>query len=99
MKVKTQVRLSLYERGIVEALADEYVYNTADARKLVVEYIEVVRKLGGYDNCGQYAQLLDRARRMNHPPSQWLEHIQGVEKVELRDRGIGSEERQYLQTK
>ncbi|WP_419873962.1 hypothetical protein [Candidatus Pristimantibacillus sp. PTI5] len=99
MKVKAQIRLSLYERGIVEALASGHGYTAADARALVVEYIEVVRRLGGYDNCGEYAQLLDRARRMNHPPSQWLERIQGIEKGELRDRGIESEERQYLQTK
>ena len=99
MKAKTQVRLSLYERGIVEALAAEYGYTPADARALVVEYIEVVRKIGGYDNCGQYAQLLDRARRMNHPPSQWLERIQDIEKGELRDPGIELEERQYMQTK
>jgi hypothetical protein len=99
MKAKTQVRLSLYERGIVEALAIHYGYTPVDARALVVEYIEVVRKLGGYDNCEQYAMLLDRARRMRHTPSQWLEHIQNLEKGELRDRGIESEERQYLQTK
>ena len=99
MKAKPQVRLSLYERGIVEALIGEYGYTAADARMLVVEYIEVVRKLAGYDNCGHYAQLLDQARRMNHTPSQWLERIQDVEKGELRDRGIESEERQYLQTK
>ena len=99
MKAKAQVRLSLYERGIVEALIGEYGYTAADARMLVVEYIEVVRKLAGYDNCGHYAQLLDQARRMNHTPSQWLERIQDVEKGELRDRGIESEERQYLQTK
>lgn len=99
MKAKPQVRLSLYERGIVEALVGEYGYTAADGRMLVVEYIEVVRKLAGYDNCGHYAQLLDRARRLNHPPSQWLERIQDVEKGELRDRGIESEERQYLQTK
>ncbi|OMF21324.1 hypothetical protein BK133_28495 [Paenibacillus sp. FSL H8-0548] len=99
MKAKTQVRLSLYERGIVEALTVDYGYMQADARALVVEYIEVVRKLGSYDNCEQYAMLLDQARRMKHAPSQWLEHIQSLEKGELRDRGIASEERQYLQTK
>ncbi|WP_141506167.1 hypothetical protein [Paenibacillus luteus] len=99
MKAKTQVRLSLYERGIVEALTAEYGYSQPDARTLVVDYIEVVRKLGGYDNCGQYAQLLDHARRVQHSPAQWLEHIQAIEKGELRDRGIDSEERQYLQTK
>ncbi|WP_054024126.1 hypothetical protein [Bacillus sp. FJAT-28004] len=99
MNARTQVRLSLYERGIAEALAAEYGYTTADARELVVEYIQVIRKLSGYDNCAQYAQLLDRARRMNHPPAQWLERIQSLEKGEMRDRGIDSEERQYLQMK
>jgi len=99
MKVRTQVRLSIYERGIAEALAAEYGYTTADARELVVEYIQVIRKISGYDNCGQYAQLLDRARRMNQPPAQWLERIQSVEKGEMRDRGIDSEEHQYLQMK
>lgn len=99
MKAKTQVRLSLYERGIVEALVAGYGYSAADARQQVVDYIEVVRKLGSCDNCGQYAQLLDRARRMSQPPSQWLDRIHDVERGELRDRGIGSEDRQYLQTK
>jgi hypothetical protein len=99
MKAKTQVRLSLYERGIVEALTVEYGYSQQDARTLVVDYIEVVRKLGGYDNCEQFAQLLDQARRVQHSPTQWLEHIQGIDKGELRDRGINPEERQYLQTK
>ncbi|WP_138753243.1 hypothetical protein [Paenibacillus sinopodophylli] len=99
MKARAQVRLSLYERGIVEALSANYGYTAADARALVVEYIEVVRKLGGYDHCGYYAELVDRARRLGHSPAQWLEHIQGIEKGELRDRGIASEERQYLQTK
>ncbi|WP_028610288.1 hypothetical protein [Paenibacillus harenae] len=99
MRAKSQVRLSIYERGIVEALVADYGYAAADARSLVVDYIVVVRKLGGYDNCGQYAQMLDKARRMDHPPLQWLERIVDIEKGELRDRGIDSEERQYLQTK
>ncbi|MBD2867532.1 hypothetical protein [Paenibacillus arenilitoris] len=99
MRAKSQVRLSVYERGIVEALVEDYGYAPADARALVVDYIAVVRKLGGYDNCGHYARLLDRARRMNHPPLQWLERIIDIEKGELRDSGIGPVERQYLQTK
>ncbi|CAM4240364.1 hypothetical protein FHS16_001283 [Paenibacillus endophyticus] len=99
MKVKAQVRLSLYERGIVEALSADHGYPASEARALVVEYIEIVRKLGGYENCTHYAQLLDLARRSEHSPAEWLERIQGIEKGELRDRGIGSEERQYLQTK
>lgn len=99
MKVKTGIRLSMYERGIVEALVADFGYNTTEARGLVVEYIEVVRKLGGYDNCGQYAGLLDRARRMNQLPSQWLERIHDIERGELRDRGIESEQGQYLQMK
>ncbi|CAM4060615.1 hypothetical protein L1N85_09950 [Paenibacillus alkaliterrae] len=99
MRARTQVRLSLYERGIVEALVEQYRYTAADARKLVVDYIAVLRKLGGYEQCTHYAQLLDRARRMNHSAEQWLERIQEIEKGELRDRGIESEERHYLQTK
>lgn len=99
MRVKTQVRLSLYERGIVDALVAEYGYNPADARQVVVTYIAVVRKLSGYDNCSHYAQLLDRASRMNHPPAEWLDRIQELERGEIRDVGIAAEERQYLQTK
>lgn len=99
MRTGTRVRLSLYERGIAEALVGQYGYEAAAARQLVVEYIAVVRKLGGYEPCSHYAQLLDRARRANHPPGKWLEHILEVEKGELKDRGIEQEERQYLQTK
>ncbi|NIK77280.1 hypothetical protein FHS15_002416 [Paenibacillus castaneae] len=99
MKVKRQVRLSLYERGIVEALVADYGYDEGDARQLVIQYIEVVRKLGGYDNCGHYAQLLDHASRMNQPPAKWLERIQDIEWGELRDRGIESEQGQYFQMK
>lgn len=99
MTVKTQVRLSLYERGIVEALTAGYSYSAGEARQLVVSYIEVVRKLGGYDNSVHYAQLLDRANRKEFTPSQWLDHIRTIERGELRDSGIGEEEREYLQTK
>ncbi|MNZ89864.1 hypothetical protein D3C78_1088010 [compost metagenome] len=99
MRANSQVRLSLYERGIVDSLAADYGYTTAEARELVVEYIAVVRRLGGYDNCSEYARLLDRARRMNHPSSLWLESILELEKGELRDRGTTAEQNEYLQTR
>ena len=50
-KPKTRVRLSLYERGIVEALGKEYGYAAGEARELVADYIAVVRRLGGYEPC------------------------------------------------
>lgn len=99
MRTGTQVRLSLYERGIAEALVGQFGYAAAVARQLVIRYIAVIRKLGGYEPCSHYAQLLDRAHRADHPPEKWLEHIREAEKGELRDPGFEQEERQYLQTR
>jgi hypothetical protein len=99
MRARTQVRLSVYERGIAQALEERHGYTAADARALVVDYIAVVRKLGGYEQPAHYAELLNRARRMKQLPSQWLAHIQEVEKGELIDSGIEAEDGQFLQTR
>lgn len=95
-KPKTRVRLSLYERGIVEALGKEYGYAAGEARELVADYIAVVRRLGGYEPCNHYASLLDRAKREGYSPAAWLQHIAEVERGEAKDRGIGAEELRYL---
>ena len=95
----TRVRLSSYERGIAEALAVGYGYTPKAARELVVEYIMVVRRLSGYEQCGHYAELLDRAKRAGLTPSQWIQRIIEIEQGEARDRGIGEEQRHYLQSK
>ncbi|WP_147381782.1 hypothetical protein [Paenibacillus nanensis] len=95
----TRVRLSSYERGIAEALAGGYGYTPREARELVVEYIAVVRRLGGYEQCGHYAALLHRAKQAGQTPSQWIQRIIEIEQGEARDRGIGEEQRRYLQSK
>ncbi|GKU79913.1 hypothetical protein [Paenibacillus sp. L3-i20] len=96
---QTQVRLSLYERGIAEALAEGYGYTPSAARELVVTYIAVIRRLGGYEQSSHYAELLDRANHLGQSPSQWLQRIVEIEQGEARDRGIGEEQRQYLQSR
>lgn len=95
----TRVRLSSYERGIAEALAAGYGYTLRSARELVVEYISIVRRLGGYEQCGHYAELLHRAKQAGQTPSQWIQRIIEIEQGEARDRGIGEEQRGYLQSK
>jgi len=75
----TQVRLNRYERGIVDALAESFDYPAETARGIVERYIEVIRKLGGYDNCHDHAERLHRAHTEGHPPEQWLERIRVLE--------------------
>ncbi|MBH5318241.1 hypothetical protein I6N90_10515 [Paenibacillus sp. GSMTC-2017] len=93
------MRLSLYERGIAEALTGQYGYTPSAARELVVDYITVIRRLGGYEQSGHYAELIDRAHHLGQSPSQWLQRIIEIEQGEARDRGIGEEQRHYLQSK
>ncbi|MFD0586630.1 hypothetical protein ACFQZE_01345 [Paenibacillus sp. GCM10027627] len=93
------MRLSAFERGIAEALARDFGYSAKAARELVVEYIAVIRRLGGYEQCEHYAGLLDRAKMLGGTPSQWIQRIVDIEKGEARDRGIGEEQRRYLQSK
>ncbi|MFD0958544.1 hypothetical protein [Paenibacillus chungangensis] len=96
---KTRVRLSLYERGIAESLVSQYGYTPYEARELVVDYIAIVRKLGGYEQCVHYAELLHRARESGYAPSAWLQRIIEIEGGEARDRGIGAEQQEYLQSR
>ena len=84
----TQVRLNRYERGIVEALQESFAYPADVARKIVVRYIGVVRKLGGYDNCLDHAERLHRAHLADHPPEQWLERIRILETESRMAGGI-----------
>jgi hypothetical protein len=67
------------QRGIVEALEEDFGYSSKDARQIVVQYIGVVRKLGGYDNCSDHAERLHRAFEAGHPPEKWLERIRVLE--------------------
>lgn len=89
----TQVRLNRYERGIVEALAANFGYSAEAARRLVIQYIEVVRKLGGYDTCLDHAERLAHADRTGYAPEAWLERIRGVEQGAAQDKGIAHLER------
>jgi hypothetical protein len=73
--MKTQVRLNLYERGIVIALVEYFGYTVDGARDLVVQYIGVIRKLGGYDSCLDHAERLHLAKLKDYSPERWLEKI------------------------
>ncbi|WNR46779.1 hypothetical protein [Paenibacillus roseipurpureus] len=84
----TQVRLNLYERGIVEALVQHFGFSPQGARKLVVDYAEVIRKLGGYDTCYDHAERLVQAKTLNYTASDWLKRIQQMAKDASQDKGI-----------
>lgn len=86
--MKTQVRLSLYERGIVDALVQSFGFTSQGARKLVVEYVEVIRKLGGYDTCYDHAERLVQATTNNYKPEEWLKRINVLAKEAVQDKGI-----------
>ncbi|MDR6552669.1 hypothetical protein [Paenibacillus qinlingensis] len=86
--MKTQVRLNLYERGIVDAIVQSFDYTPQDARKLVVDYVEVIRKLGGYDTCYDHAERLVQAATRNYKPEEWLKRIHVIAKEAVQDKGI-----------
>lgn len=86
--MKTQVRLNLYERGIVEALVNGFGYTNEGGRKLVVAYAEVIRKLGGYDTCYDHAERLVDAQQINCMPEEWLKRINNIAKEAAHDKGI-----------
>lgn len=86
--MKTQVRLNLYERGIVDALVQSFGYTPQGARKLVVDYAEVIRKLGGYDTCYDHAERLVQATTINCKPEEWLKRINLIAKEAVQDKGI-----------
>lgn len=90
--MSTQVRLNLYERGIVTSLAENYGYQQETARQLVVRYIKVIRKLGGYDSCYQHAGRLVQASNTGYTPEEWLQAIKTLEHEELLDEGISERE-------
>lgn len=90
--MKIHVRLNLYERGIVTSLIQYNHFSTNSARELVVQYIEVIRKLGSYDNCEEYAERLVQAQRIGFTPTAWLERIHEIELQEIRDKGIPERE-------
>ena len=91
--MKTQVRLNTYERGIVNALMTGFGFTASAARELVVQYISVIRKLGGYDPCHDHAERLVQARQLQVTPEAWLERIQGVDREVAKDKGIPHLER------
>lgn len=86
--MKTQVRLNLYERGIVDSLVQNFGYTPQGARKLVVDYVEVIRKLGGYDTCYDHAERLVQATTINCKPEDWLNRINVIAKEAVQDKGI-----------
>ncbi|GGG18538.1 hypothetical protein [Paenibacillus abyssi] len=91
--MRTQVRLNLYERGIVDALVASFGYTAAAARMLVTEYIGVVRKLGGYDTCYDHAERLNQAHKKKYPAEAWLERIEALDRGAAQDKGIAHLER------
>lgn len=86
--MNTKVRLNLYERGIVDSLVTDFGYGAAEARKLVVRYISVIRKLGGYDSCFDHAERLVEAERSGYTPEAWMDRLRLIDKDAARDEGI-----------
>lgn len=86
-------RLNLYERGIVASLIRDHHFGAEDARQLVMQYIEVIRKLGGYDNCEDHAERLVQAQKTGYSPEAWLERIREIEREEIKDRRLPDRER------
>jgi hypothetical protein len=91
--MKTQVRLNLYERGIVESLMTSFGYTAETARELVVQYVKVIRALGGYDTCYDHAERLVQAQKANYLPEEWMERIHALEVEAAKDKGISHLER------
>ncbi|MFC4775191.1 hypothetical protein ACFO9Q_00150 [Paenibacillus sp. GCM10023252] len=89
----TNIRLSLYERGIVDALVARYNYNPGAARQLVVKYVAVVRKLGSYDNVTEHADRLVQAENALISPEDWLQRICMIDRESAKDKGIPHLER------
>ncbi|MCD9021546.1 hypothetical protein [Cohnella silvisoli] len=87
----TRVRLNLYEQGIAETLVYNFGYTKGAARELVVEYIQVVRLLGGYDTCLDHAERLHTARKNGFTPNQWTKRIEEVRRDKLKDKGLPDE--------
>lgn len=90
--MKTQVRLSLYERGIVTSLIQDHNFDSNAARQLLVLYIKPIRKLGGYDSCKMHADRLVRAQQIGYSPDEWLKRILEIEREELNDKAIPDRE-------
>jgi hypothetical protein len=93
--MKTQVRLNLYERGIVESLVTSFGFTTETARELVVQYVHVIRALGGYDTCYDHAERLVQAQKANYLPEEWLERIHVIDVEAAKDKGISHLERGF----
>jgi hypothetical protein len=86
--MKTQVRLNIYERGIVNSLVNSFGFTNESARKLVVKYIEVIRNLGGYDTSYDHAERLVQAQKTNYLPKAWLERNHSIAREAALDKGI-----------
>jgi hypothetical protein len=86
--MKTQVRLNLYERGIMNSLVNSCGFTNESASKLVVKYIEVIRNLGGYDTCYDHAERLVQAQKTNYLPEAWLERNHSIAREAALDKGI-----------
>lgn len=89
--MRTQVRLNSYERGILQALTNEFGYSAGAARELVVRYVQVVRKLGAYYNCRDYAEKLAEAHAKGFSPEAWLERLLANERERAYDNGLPHE--------
>ncbi|RIE04839.1 hypothetical protein D3H35_05070 [Cohnella faecalis] len=83
--------MNLYERSIVELLSSEFGYSAGDARALVVRYIQVIRKLGAYDNSRDQAERLAEADAKSYSPEAWLERLAASERERAYDKGLPHE--------
>jgi hypothetical protein len=91
--MKTQVRLNLYERGIVESLMNSFGFTPETARELVVQYVKVIRALGGYDTCYDHAERLVQAQKVHYLPDEWMDRIRVLHAEAAKDKGISHLER------
>lgn len=74
-----QEKLSLYERGIMDALVHDHGVSQKLAHQIIDEYIEVIRALGAYDNCHRHAEYLIQAYQQGCAPVDWLMRIDSIE--------------------
>jgi hypothetical protein len=55
---------------------------------MAIPNIEVIRKLGGYDNCEEHAERLIQAQKKGYSPDAWLERIHILRSDAIRDRNM-----------
>jgi hypothetical protein len=68
-------KLNNYEQEIINELQSIFGYNHIVAMSILMEYLPVLKKLGGYDNPRDHAESFHNARTRQFTCQQWLDHI------------------------